>query len=217
MSDSDGRPILSRLSAGEFVGRETELQRIERLCGEKRRSNSILLGPPRVGKSEILRQSYDRLFAAGGETLPTYFSFNKSRLESRSLARDYLARFLAQLIAFRRDDPGVMRLAGGPLEPIGSAAAAEDYPWIKELIESFARAEERPDAAAAVRCALGAAQACGWHSGITPFVMLDNVDLLADPEAAPFFAELIPALAGSLGSASSRAPSYLLCGLRRPM
>src|SRR5262249_27572589 len=124
---------------------------------------------------------------------------------------------LAQLIAFRRDDPGVMRLAGGPLEPIGSAAAAEDYPWIKELIESFARAEERPDAAAAVRCALGAAQACGWHSGITPFVMLDNVHLLADPEAAAFFAELIPALAGSLGSASSRAPSYLLCGLRRPM
>jgi serine/threonine-protein kinase RsbW len=217
MNSSEARTILGRVPADEFVDREVESQRIDRLCREKKSFNAVLLGAPRIGKSEILRRTYDRLFAEGGEVFPLYFSFSKASIESGSVAQDYMARYLAQLIAFRRDDPGIIRSAQGSLAAIGSAAAAEDYLWIKELIDLFVCANGSPDAGAAARSALASASASALHAGITPFVMLDNVDLLADPRAALFRSELLRTIADSGASAPGAAPAYLLCGLRRPM
>ena len=216
MNPSSETTILSGLSADVFVGRDAECRRIDRLCRRKR-LNAVLLGAPRIGKSELLRRSYDRLFAEGGDVFPIYFSFNRASIESGMIAQDYIAQFMAQLMAFRRGDPAIIRSAQGPLNSIGSAAAAQDYVWIKELIDLFVCANGSSDAGAAARSALSSASASALHAGITPFVMLDNVHLLADSRAALFRSELLRAMADSAARGSGAAPAYLLCGLRRPM
>src|SRR5436305_13989216 len=70
----------------------------------RRVANALLLGAPRVGKSELLRKAFDRLFGDGIEAVPIYYSLKSYCLDGALLARDFFAQFIAQFIAFRRHD-----------------------------------------------------------------------------------------------------------------
>ncbi len=70
----------------------------------RRASNVLVLGGPRVGKSELLRKTYDRLFSEGAQALPFYYGFRAFSLDPERFARDYHSQFHAQFIAFRQKD-----------------------------------------------------------------------------------------------------------------
>src|SRR4051812_35119463 len=94
MTNPDPRQVLSRLSDGEFFDRKGELDRLYFLAagrpeparyfngpgaaGEKARTFAraygLLLGAPRIGKTELLRKLFDRLFSEGAEVAPVYYS-----------------------------------------------------------------------------------------------------------------------------------------------
>ncbi|HVG20759.1 MAG TPA: hypothetical protein VNI02_17060, partial [Blastocatellia bacterium] len=274
MNNSDLRRVLSRLSNDEFFDREAELDKLYSLAtGRVRREvapprnvaespdpsphrartrrarNALLLGPPRVGKSEILRRSFDILFNEGAEVVPVYYAFKTYSLEPGRFALDFLSQFLAQFIAFRRADPRLIGAADEPLANISRAAPSEDYLWVRAMVDAFSRAASSGDAALLVRSALSAPTVAAANAHLSPFVMIDNFHLLANgaaagqgrPHASPgrlmaeapepggaesavaeLRAEFLRALAtdgalASAGVASSAAPCYLLCGLRRTM
>src|SRR5437762_4444863 len=129
MTDSNSRQILSHLSDEDFTDRESELARVSTLArtGPEARthgsvSNVLLLGAPRAGKTEILRKSFDRLFNEGGEALPFYYALRSSCLDPEVFAQDYFSQFLAQFVAFRRNDPRLIPAADEPLAVISRAA-----------------------------------------------------------------------------------------------
>ncbi len=212
--------ILGRLSNEEFFDRNAEL---ERLCGVRpggiQGRTALLLGAPRIGKTELLRKSFDRVFADRTIGVPVFYSFNTSRLEPAALAEDYLAHFLSQFVAFRNGDS---RIASAPPEPIGvimTAAAPQDYVWIKRLIEAFSRARASGEPETMTRLAISAPALAGTHSNISCFVVLDNAHLLLDERARLArveFAKAIVSYTGSPDGAPVR-PSYVLSGLRRPL
>ncbi|HEY7547126.1 MAG TPA: ATP-binding protein [Blastocatellia bacterium] len=226
MSDIDPRQVLSRLPDDEFFDRVAELMQLYQLASAqihrtaqeesipRRASNALLSGPPRVGKTELLRKIFDRLFNEGSEVVPIYYSFREPCHRAASFARDYLSQSLAQFIAFRRDDPRLISLADEPLDAIARQAAPEDYLWIRGLIDSFLRALESNDTALMVRCALSSPAVASARSQISPFVMIDNFHLLAEDNdcARQVHTEFIRALA----SRDRQTATYLLCGLRRP-
>lgn len=220
MSDSTSRPILSRLSDDEFVDRELE---VARLCGlakgsrsdtaaqKHSLSNALLLGAPRVGKTELLRNCFDRLFHENGEVLPFYYSFRGPRLDSIKFANDYFSQFLAQFVAFRRNDSGLISVVNEPLAVITRAAPSEEYLWVRSMVDSFRRATESGDTSLLVRCALSAPAAAGDRAGLHPLVMIDNCHLLASSE---LLVEFLRALVVS-GTSEQPGTAYVLTGLRR--
>ncbi|HWP44239.1 MAG TPA: ATP-binding protein [Blastocatellia bacterium] len=221
MGDSDPIEVLSRLPADEFFDRQSEMDRLWHLAtgregedrGMRRAANALVLGAPRVGKSEILRASFDRLFNRGGDAVPFYYSLRPDSLDAARFARDFLSQFLAQFIAFRRSDPRLISAAVEPLSDISRLAASEDYLWVRGVIDSFARASEAGDASFLVRCALQAPAIAASRSQLAPFVMVDNFHLLAEGELRELRSAFVRVLSGLEGI----GPRYALGGLRRPM
>lgn len=144
-----------------------------------------MLGPPRVGKSEILRKSFDRLFNEGAQAVPVYYAFKTYSLEPDRFALDFLSQFLTQFIAFRRADPRLIAAADEPLAVISRAAIPGDYLWVRAMVDSFARASSSGDTTLLVRIALSAPTVAAANAHLSPFVMIDNFHLLAgDPAGA---------------------------------
>ena len=176
-------------------------------------ANALLLGPPRVGKSELLRKAFDRLFNDAVEAAPIYYSLKPYCLDAERLARDFFAQFAAQFIAFRRHDARLIGAADEPLAAITRAAPPDDYIWVRALVDAFNHAAATGDGLFMLRSALQAPAVAAARTRLSPFVMLDNFHLLAASDTMR--AELVRALTAE--HPGPAAPAYLLCGLRRVM
>ena len=156
MNHNDAKQVMSRLADDEFFDREAELERVLSLARRRlamrspridsdgdadasvmqtatpealrmrRVANALLLGAPRVGKSELLRKAFDRLFSEGIEAAPIYYSLKSYCLDGALLARDFFAQFIAQFIAFRRHDARLIESADEPLAAITRAAPPDE-------------------------------------------------------------------------------------------
>lgn len=244
--------ILSRLTDEEFFDREAELAQLISLAtyGQIRPIQPhlfrnaaaknlpaypspmaaivLLLGAPRVGKSEILRKTFDRLFAEGGRAFPVYFAFRPFHTEIDQFAKEYLSRSLASFIAFRHHNAKLLSLTTEPLASLPEKALPDERVWLKALVETFVQAKQANDRCAMLRCALSAPAVIAAKTGLAPFVMLDNFHLIADTlsrdvekEAVNLRREIFRAFnaqddfASFTNASQSAAPSYLLCGLQR--
>jgi serine/threonine-protein kinase RsbW len=246
--------ILSRLSDEEFFNREIETERLytlavkckiaveapqsEETANEPverrkcRQANALLLGAPRVGKSEILRKTFDRLFHDSDDLAPIYFAFRTHNINAERFAKDYFCQFLAQFLAFRRKTPKLIALADEPLAGLAQHASPDDYLWVRNLVDAFTAAAQSGDLQSLVRCAFSAPIIAASQTKVVPFIMLDNFHLLADanPQVttgtlqnhlADLRVEFIRAftLQDSISLHTEAnfqiSPAYVLCGLRR--
>src|ERR1051325_4712917 len=217
--------ILSRLSDQEFFNREEVARRlyslavrcknaqVQRLSPDAAESeeavrerrpgralNGLLLGAPRTGKTEVLRKSFDRLFHDSDDLAPIYFSFRSNRLTVEAFAEEYFSQFMGQFLAFRLDDRSLLALAGEPVSALMQNTLSEDYFWVRNLVDCFARATKENDQQALLRCALNAPVIAASQTKVVPFVMLDNVHLLdgsakhGDASREGLFREFIKAI-----------------------
>ena len=200
--------ILSRLSRGEFVGRDAEVRIVCDLALRASPSNALLLGAPRIGKTEILLRCFDYLFQERGTVIPFYFALNRSSVDPERFARDYFSQMLAQFLAFRSNNS---RLISGnePLTLIARAAPLEDRPWVTSLIDSFILALESGDESGMLRCALSIPAAAGSYAKIKPLVMIDNWHLVSGTDLHKGF------LRALTDRRSDESSTYVLCGLQR--
>ena len=217
MIDANSRQILSSLSNEVFAGREAELARVLALArtatqaSEREPRSALMLGEPRVGKTAILRKSFDRLFNEGGEVLPFYYALSRSCLDPEKFARDYFSQFLAQFVAFRRNDPKVLAVADAPLDVINRAAPAEDYLFLRSLVDSFSLTVQSPDSTQLLRIALSAPAAVAAHAGLQSLVLIDDGHHLANSNLRAGFIRALKAG----GTMVQARPTYVLTGLRR--
>jgi serine/threonine-protein kinase RsbW len=211
--------ILSRLSDDEFVDRESELARVCDLAQPgpgtpetRARSASItlLLGGARVGKSEILRRSFDRLFKERAEIIPIFYDVGRTCLDLEKFARDYFSHVLAQFVAFRRNDSRLLSARDEPLAVISRAALPEDYLFVRSFVDSFTRASQSEDRSLMVRFALASPAAAAANVNLKPLVMIDNTHLIANGEIHSEFMR-------GLGGNGVPETSYVLSGLERLM
>jgi serine/threonine-protein kinase RsbW len=219
--------ILGRVRTDEFVGRESEIARLASFpAGDRSPRLALVAGPTRVGKTEILRQSFDHIFNQSGEAVPVYYPLKPDCLTAPAFARDFAGTFLAQLIAFRQNNPSLLSLAGEPLAVIAQSAGVSDYVWVKTIADGVLRSAGSGDGAATLRHALSGPSLAARVTGFVPVVMFDDVHLLASgrtgeagSNAARAADELRQAFFASLKPepASPIAPRYLLSGYERPM
>lgn len=170
----DFEKILATIPTSDFIGRAREIDALLRHAAGKNRSSAfLLLSAPALGVSEILRQTYDRLFLAQDETIPIYFSLKRSDKNAKKTAIRFLRAFLQQTVAFRRKDARILDFAGD-LDELSRLAVPSDGFWIDRLIETLS-GENPSDERVFVRNCFGAPLRA-LASGAKSFVMFDDPD-----------------------------------------
>ncbi|MGB8510515.1 MAG: hypothetical protein WCD76_19230, partial [Pyrinomonadaceae bacterium] len=202
------RRILGHVAPELFVGRDAELREItEHAAHASGSRNLLVLFAPFAGVSELLRQSYDRLFAQHGGASPIYFAFSRSDSTSTGAALRFLHTFLTQLIAHRRADATLLT-ASPTLRDLLELVAPSDYEWVERLVQTYERARDEGDELALVRACLSAPQQASAR-GARTLVMLDDLHLTSHLSGAV-------QLGGEVAQAAAQADvPFVLAGLRR--
>jgi serine/threonine-protein kinase RsbW len=204
------RRILGRVKRTEFVGRTAELERLVSHASQAEAGRDVagllVLLAPLAGVSELLRQTYDQLFNDQGHVVPVYFSLPASDTTCVSAAIEFLNAFLAQYIAFRRNEPSIAQ-ASLTLNDLIQLAPIADLDWIQELVEAYKQQRFSNDERELIRFCFNAPRRVP-AANPKPYILFDAVKLANyDSERVPFASEIIKAFAVSA--------SFALAGLRR--
>lgn len=196
------RRILGRVDREEFVGRDSELERV--VQHSSRGAGGLwLLAAPTAGVSELVRQAFDRLFGENGEIVPFHFAFGHRERHPVDAARRFFNAFLQQFVAYRR---GAAAMCDAPLslDELIHLALPADTAWLEDLVNTL---EHLTDDEALTRFCFGApnrAAAAGW----TIFPIIDATHAVDDLDAS------ITQLCDLFGRSGTR---YVLAGARRGM
>ncbi|MCY7346691.1 MAG: ATP-binding protein [Pyrinomonadaceae bacterium] len=205
--DSNYKKILATDAPADFVGRTPELDALRRHAGGANQARGLLfLSAPAVGASEILKQTYDRLFHEKGDVVPFYFAVQESDKTAKNCAARFLNAFIAQIIAFRQDAQ-ILDVALD-LGEVAEHAAPEDAEWIERLVAACQSENRLDNDRAFVRNCLSAPLRAAAE-GANVFVMLDNLH-----EAESLSGEID--LFGQIKEIFSRSNApFVLAGRRR--
>lgn len=166
--------ILSTIRAEDFIGRTRETEMLRRHAQSESETRGLLfLSAPASGASEVLKQFYDKLFAANGDAIPVYFSVKDSDKTARNSAVRFLQTFITQTIAFRHQDARIIDVAPDICE-LAELAAPEDGYWIDRLVAACQTESRLNDERAFVRNCLSAPLRAVAY-GAKCFVMIDNL------------------------------------------
>lgn len=178
---------MATVAADRFIGRKAEL---ETLMNVARSSTGGLyvLSAPGNGVSELLRQTYDKLFAEQTGTIPFYFEFRRIDSDAVTTAARFARSFLAQALAYRQNDAS---LINSPLDikELAAFAVPSDGSWISRI-------EEVCDTGSTSACLSAPARAAA--SGHRVVAIVDGLHELAYiADGFRILKELDDALAGS--------------------
>lgn len=170
------RHILGRVPTAEFVGRDAELNAITQISTLDGSAHAILLlAAPGCGASELLLQVYDYVFQAREGPFPVYFAVSRSDGTALNAAQRFLRTFLAQMAAFRRNEPWLSSAVMAHSDLVELAMPA-DQEWVSELVEAVERERSNDDHTAAARLCMSAPLRAETH-GLRPMVLLDSLHL----------------------------------------
>lgn len=187
MTEPHNARILAGRSAADFIGRE---EPAERLFAHARSSDQglLLLAAPGAGASELLKQTYDRLFREQQQIVPFYFSIRRSLQNGRDVAAAFLDEFIRQFIAFRRQEPAVFKSPGG-IDELAELSLSIGGFWIDRLLDTARNAWSAQDGGRSfVRNCLAAPLRAAMHDA-RPFVMVDHVHELSGIDGGDQFLE----------------------------
>ncbi|MDQ6786291.1 MAG: ATP-binding protein [Acidobacteriota bacterium] len=176
MSDLNREKILARGAAKDFVGRTSESDALLRHAKNESAAarGLILLSAPILGASELLRQTYDRLFAdQQNETIPFYFALRRQDKTARRAALHFLQTFLQQTVAFRRRDAKILDSSPDIFE-LAELSLPPDGHWIDRLVATCQTESKLTDERFFFRTCLSAPLRAAAE-GANVFVMIDNL------------------------------------------
>ena len=147
----------------------------------------MLLAAPSAGSSELLRQTYDRLFLDGGDVIPFYFEIKTGDGTPSKMALRFVREFLLQTVAFRRRDTRIID-SSPEIHEIAELAVPSDGYWIDRLVETHNGGSKMSDERSFVRNCLSAPLRAAANEA-RAFVMIDDLHAAAHLEGGEAFLE----------------------------
>ena len=188
----------SSLQKKDFAGRQIELQNLYNrvLQADSGRAQSIVLcGRRGIGKSELLKHLFGRLFLNQERTVPFLYTVNPALLSVPAFSKSYLSRFICQRLAFERKNQALLYRDGITIDALSTLAEETGAIWAKELLDQYMQSAGEP--VDALRIALLAPHRSTLSTGIPVAVLIDDfhwvkwlrLDGVADHRLASLFLE----------------------------
>ncbi len=196
MSGASSERILAGRPAADFIGRTEQADRLFAHARSGTGGGMLLLATPGSGASELLKQTYDRLFRDQQQIVPIYFAIRPAFRNGGEVAESFLGEYIRQLISFRRQDPTIIRAATG-LDELAELSLSVGGFWIDRLIDMARNASASSDERSLVRTCLGAPVRAAANSERS-FILIDDADELSNMSGGmSFFEELKEMFEGS--------------------
>jgi serine/threonine-protein kinase RsbW len=188
----------SALPEKDFVGKQEELdgltKRLVLAHGSQARS-AVLSGPQGMGKTELLKQLYGRLFWGQDRVAPFFYAANPAVLSAQAFSRAYLIRFLSQRLAYQKKEQALLYHDGMSIDDIATLAEERGATWAREILDRYERSVADP--LDALRIALHAPHLSALATGTPVAVLIDEFQLLKgiavegipDPKLVSLFEE----------------------------
>jgi len=170
----------SALPEKDFIGREEELDGLIKrvvLAQGSLATSAVLSGPRGMGKSELLRQLFGRLFWGQDRVAPFFYAVSPAVLSAQAFSRSYLIRFLSQRLAYQNKEQALLYHDGMSIDDIATLAAERGATWARELLDRYERSAAEP--VDALRIALNAPHRSALATGTPVAVLIDEFQLLA--------------------------------------
>src|SRR5512147_1284016 len=132
--------LFSQLQEKDFVDRREELAglsaRVLQADGGIARSVA-LSGPHGIGKTELLRHLFGRLFWKQDRVAPFHLAVNPALLSAAAFAKAYLCRFLCQRLAFQKREQALLMSDGISLDALAALVDEQEVLWAKEILNQY--------------------------------------------------------------------------------
>ncbi len=147
-------------------------------------------GTPGAGLSELLRQTYDRLFTEQRFVVPFYFSLRREDRTAVAAANRFAYEFFLQSIAFRRNDPKLIA-AAPDIRELRKLAPLADADWVNAICDGLASGD------VSVRATVSSPLRAATEAGFRVCVIADSLHHAADIEGGSTLVDHIAKLATS--------------------
>jgi serine/threonine-protein kinase RsbW len=167
------------LQEKDFFGRLPEqadlLKRVLQADRGQARS-AVLSGQRGVGKTELLKRLFGRLFWTQDQVAPFWYSVNPALLSIKAFSKTYLFRFICQRLAFTKKDQSLFYHDGISFDGLSTLVEEREAFWAKEILDLYKQCDEDP--LDALRIALAAPLRSMLSTGIPVAVLIDDFHLI---------------------------------------
>lgn len=213
MLDSVPTRLLAKCDHNAFAGRSIELDRL--IANSASNWATHMVAEPGAGQTELLTQLFDRLFFAGGGSIPFYFSFDL-HTPLDEVADRFFDCLLLQIVAFRRHEARLLHSGLTRAETIAKVPAA-DRAVIKGLLRYYGERDPGERPGEALRRVLNApARAVAAGLNVLPIIdIARGSGVLAAQVSETFFGSRLPYILASDHMAPEEDGSCRMLDLRR--
>jgi anti-sigma regulatory factor (Ser/Thr protein kinase) len=186
------------LQEKDFFGRLQELDNLTKRVLQADRGqaqSAVLSGHRGIGKTELLKHLFGRLFWKQDRVAPFWYSVNPALLSVTDFSKTFLARFICQRLAFTKKDQSLFYHDGISIDGLSTLVEEREAFWAKEILDQYIQCSG--DSIDALRIALAAPHRSTLSTGIPVAVLIDDFhwitglhfDGVSDPRLASLFQE----------------------------
>ena len=165
----------SSLQQKDFFGRQIDLPGLSKrvLRADSGQAHSIVLcGRRGIGKTELLKHLFGRLFLNQDRIVPFLYTVNPALLSVTAFSRSYLSKFICQRLAFEPKDQSLLYRDGITIDALSTLAEERGAFWAKEILDQYVLCAGDP--VEALRIALLAPHRSTLSTGMPVAVLIDD-------------------------------------------
>lgn len=165
----------------EFFGRVNEIERIYCYGASAAKSSYgvYLTGKKWLGKTELLKRVYHRLFWEQNKVVPIYYRFKDIFCNIKDFADDFLKDFIRQYIAFLKRDPAMVT-EGISVNKLEQLLTDMELPVLSRFLALHREGMNYGDCAAVFKNAINTPHQTVALCNTPVFLILDDFNLTAN-------------------------------------
>ncbi|HDH05889.1 MAG TPA: ATP-binding protein [Nitrospirae bacterium] len=208
---------LKEFTSNIFLGRNSELDVLQSIASQAASgdaSSVILSGKRGVGKTELLKHLFNKLFNDQKDTIPVFYTIKTAFTSVNSFSKDYLSNFILQYLAFQGKAPSLINASIYSPEDLTDIANKSGTQWVVDIIDDYLRILEGGDAIKLFSFVISVPYKSYLNTGAPVIVIIDNfhkIRKLCEPDSKNESKEIWTLFENSI---DFRYTPHILAGLR---
>jgi hypothetical protein len=160
-----------------FFGRDNELEILKNIHVSAKSGNAtgiFLSGRNGIGKTELLRQAFNHLFANQDNAIPFFYTIKTAFTSVENFSKDYFCTFIVQSLAFLKKDFSTIDACIYSLEDVAQLAEESGVKWIVDIMNNFLQMKKDDDPLSLFRFAISAPYRSYHNTGTPVIVIIDD-------------------------------------------